>query len=167
MLENAKIDEVWFVVSPQNPLKQRSNLEHEFDRYDLVQSAISDNYHFRVTDVEFNMPKPSYTVDTLAYLTDKHPTTRFKLIIGEDNLESFTKWKNYKVILEDYGLLVYPRPQSKPCEIKDHPNVKVIEAPLLDISATFIRKQMKLHKSVKYLIPDSVHELIKLRKLYQ
>lgn len=167
MLENADIDQVWFVVSPQNPLKKRSNLEHEFDRYDMVQAAIYDNYNFKATDVEFNMPKPSYTVDTLAYLTDKHPHYKFRLIIGEDNLDSFPKWKNFKVILENYGLLVYPRPQSKPSELRDHPNVTIIEAPLLDISATFIRKQIKMNKSVKYLIPDSVNDMIRDKKLYQ
>ncbi len=167
MLENADIDEVWFVVSPQNPLKSRGNLEHEFDRYDLVQSAIHDNYHFKVTDVEFHMPKPSYTVDTLAYLTDKHPQNKFKLIIGEDNLVSFPKWKNFAVILENYGLLVYPRPSATPSELRKHPNVEVVDAPLLDISATFIRKQIKTNRSVKYLIPDSVYESINRKKLYK
>lgn len=166
MLENTEIEEVWFVVSPQNPLKKRSNLEHEFDRFDLVQAAIHDNYHFKATDVEFHMPKPSYTVDTLAYLTDKLPQHKFKLIIGEDNLASFPKWKNFNVILENHGLLVYPRPQSNPSGLKDHPNVKIVDAPLLDISATFIRKQIKMGKSVKYLIPDSVNEMIERKKLY-
>lgn len=166
MLENTDIDEVWFVVSPQNPLKKRSNLVHEFDRLDMVQSAINDHFNFKVTDVEFHMPRPSYTVDTLAWLSDKHPKHSFKLIIGEDNLESFPKWKNYSVILDSYGLLIYPRPGAKSSEIKNHPNVQVVEAPLLDISATFIRNQIGDNKSVKYLIPDNVNEIIRQRKLY-
>lgn len=166
MLENGGIEEVWFVVSPQNPLKLRSNLEHEFDRYDMVRAAIDDNYKFKATDVEFRMPKPSYTSDTLAYLSDKFPNNHFKLIIGEDNLAAFPKWKNHQAILNNYGLLVYPRPNSKPSEIKNHPGVEVVEAPLLDISATFIRNQIKKNKSVKYLIPDAVYEIIRQRKLF-
>ncbi len=166
MLENTNLQEIWFVVSPQNPLKKRSNLVHEFDRLDMVKAAINDHYHFKATDVEFHMPKPSYTVDTLAYLSDKFPQHTFRLIIGEDNLHSFPKWKNHEIILSQYGLLVYPRPGAKPTPLKNHPNVQVVEAPLLDISATFIRKQISESKSVKYLIPDSVYDIIRQRKLY-
>lgn len=139
---------------------------HEFDRLDMVSAAIDDHFHFKATDVEFHMPKPSYTVDTLAYLSDKFPQHTFRLIIGEDNLDTFPKWKNHDVILSQFGLLVYPRPGAKPSPIKNHPNVQVVEAPLLDISATFIRKQISESKSVKYLIPDSVYDIIKQRKLY-
>lgn len=166
LLENTALDEIWFVVSPQNPLKKRSNLVHEFDRFDMVQAAINDHYHFRATDVEFHMPRPSYTADTLAWLSDKHPQHHFRLIIGEDNLEAFPRWKNHEAILDNYGLLVYPRPGAKPSSIKNHPNVQVVEAPLLDISATFIRGQLAAGKSVKYLIPEGVYDIIKQRKLY-
>lgn len=167
VLECTPCDEIWFVVSPRNPLKSSKSLLHEFDRYDMVQRAIEDNYNFRVTDVEFNMPKPSYTADTLAYLSDKHKQKRFALIIGEDNLTSFKKWKNYEAILENYGLIVYPRPGEKSDEtIKKHPNVTLVEAPLLDISATFIRKMIKEGKSIRYLVPDGVAELINGKKFY-
>ncbi len=166
MLEEEIIDEVWFVVSPQNPFKKQNSLAHEFDRYDLVEAAIADHFHMKASDIEFQMPKPSYTSDTLAYLTDKYPDYKFKLIIGQDNLKSFPKWKNHDVILEQFGLLVYPRPNSKPSDLENHPNVRFVEAPQLDISATFIRKAIKNNRSVKYLVPDIVLDRIKAKKLY-
>lgn len=160
------LDEVWFVVSPQNPFKKNKNLLHEFDRIDLVREAIADEYHFRACDVEFDLPKPSYTVDTLAVLTDKYPQHHFSLILGEDNLSTFGKWKNYRVILEDFGLIVYPRPNSKETDLVSHPNVKMIEAPQMDISATLIRKMVREGKSIRYLVPDAVEALILSRKLF-
>ncbi len=165
MAQSDAIDQVWFVVSPQSPFKKIKDLAHEFDRYDMVEAAIYDNPLLRVTDIEFSMPKPSYTVDTLAYLADKYPNHTFTLIIGEDNLTHFNKWKNYKVILDEYGLLVYPRPHAKPATIS-HTNIKKIEAPIFDISATFIRNLLQKNKSIKYLVPDAVITLITTRKLY-
>jgi nicotinate-nucleotide adenylyltransferase len=166
ILEEAIIDEVWFIVSPQNPFKNQNSLAHEFDRFDLVEAAITDHFHMKASNIEFQMPKPSYTSDTLAYLTDKYPYHKFKLIIGQDNLKSFPKWKNHEVILSQYGLLVYPRPNSKHSDLENHPNVKFVEAPQLDISATFIRKSIKNNRSVKYLVPDAVLDRIKAKKLY-
>lgn len=166
MVETTDIDQAWFVVSPQNPFKKRNTLLHEFDRLDMVNSAIHDNFNLRTTDVEFNMPKPSYTIDTLIYLTEKHPDHSFRLIIGEDNLKSFPKWKNHKLILDQYGLYVYPRPNAKPSEIIEHPNVKLVDAPMMDISATFIRSCIKNEQSIKYLVPDSVEEMIRIKKFY-
>ena len=166
MLEEPDIDEVWFVVSPQSPFKKQNSLAHEFDRYDLVQSAIADNFKMKVTDIEFNMPKPSYTSDTLAYLTDQNPNHHFKLIIGEDNLKSFPKWKNSDIILRDYGLLVYPRPNAKKSDLREHENVRFVEVLMMDISVTFIRKSIKNDRSVKYLVPDEVLDRIKGKKLY-
>ena len=170
MAETTDLGEVWFVVTPQNPHKKNSSLLHEFDRFDLVESAIADNYKLKATDIEFHMPKPSYTVDTLAYLTDKHPDKEFKLIIGEDNLKTFHRWKNHSSVIENYGLYVYPRPYLKGEEIdpvyKDDPNVEIVQAPSIDISATMIREMIKEGRSVRYLVPDSVIDLIKIRKLY-
>lgn len=166
MAEHTDLQQVWFVVSPQNPHKSSKSLLHEHDRYAMVEQAINDNYHLKVTDIEFRMPRPSYTIDTLAYLSDKHPDHDFKLIIGEDNLKSFPKWKNHQIILEQYGLYVYPRPGAVLSEIRDHHNVKFIEAPLLDISATFIRKCLKENKSIKYLVPEPVEVFIKSKKLF-
>lgn len=164
--QSTDMDEVWFVVSPQNPFKKNKNLLHEFDRYNLVQAAIADDFHFRVTDVEFNMPRPSYTSDTLAVLSDKYDHD-FSLIIGGDNLESFKKWKNYQVILDEYGLVVYPRPNSALNELVSHPKVQIIEAPEMDISATLIRKMIRADQSVKYLVPEPVEAQIKAQNLFK
>ena len=166
MLDEASLDEVWFVVSPQNPFKKQASLAHEFDRIDLVEAAIAEHYQLKASDVEFSMPKPSYTSDTLAYLINKHPDHSFKLIIGEDNLSHFHKWKNYEFILEHFGLLVYPRPKAKKTELADHPQVKMVDAPMLDISATYIRDRIKNNKSVKYLVPEIVLDRIRAKKLY-
>lgn len=167
MAENADLNKVWFVVSPQNPFKPSKGLLHEFDRYDMVKAAIADHYKLEVSDVEFNLPKPSYTIHTLAYLTEKFPGRDFKVIIGEDNLENFAKWKNYEQILNQFGLYVYPRPHVTNSEWKRHSNVKMIEAPLLDISATYIRNCIKNNKSIRYLVPEPVEQMIRLKHFYK
>jgi len=167
MAETTDLTKVWFVVSPQNPFKASKGLLHEFDRYDLVRAAIFDNYKLEVSDIEFHLPKPSYTIHTLVHLKEKHPEKDFKVILGEDNLVNFTKWKNYQQILKDYGLYVYQRPNTQPSELKSHPNVKYIDAPMLDISATFIRACIKKNQSVRYLVPDVVEERIRAKGFYQ
>jgi len=167
VLEFAHLNEVWFVVSPQNPFKKNKNLLHEFDRLDMVRLAIEDNDGFRATDIEFHMPRPSYTIDTLVYLREKNPQKKFKLIIGGDNLAIFPKWKNNQMILEEFGLIVYPRPGSvAEDDLLDHPNVNTIESPLLHISATYIRKCIREEKSIRYLVPPRVEEYIKSKKLF-
>jgi len=166
LVETTDLAKVWFVISPQNPLKQSKGLLHEFDRYDMVRAAVYDNYKLEVSDVEFHMPKPSYTIHTLVYLSEKHPDKEFRVIIGEDNLESFTRWKNYEQILENYGLYVYPRPGVTSSELKRHRNVQVVEAPLLDISATFIRNSIRKGYSIRYLVPESVEAIIREKKFY-
>ena len=158
--ETTNVDEVWFIVSPQNPFKKNKSLLHEFDRLDMVNAAIGDDYQFRSSDIEFNMPRPSYTIDTLTLLQEKHPEKKFHLIIGEDNLQSFPKWKNHDQILEHFGLIVYPRPHSKSSELSKSKHVKMIEAPEVDISATLIRQLVKDEKSIKYLVPDAVAKMI-------
>ena len=164
--QTTDLDQVWFIVSPQNPFKANKNLLHEFDRIDMVRAAIHDQYHFQASDIEFNMPRPSYTIDTLVRLSEKYPQHKFYLIIGEDNLASFPKWKNAHVILENYGLVVYPRINSKPSELKDHEKVKWIDAPQINISATLIRKLVSKGGSPKYLVTDPVLEIIEARKLF-
>jgi len=164
--ETTDVDEVWFIVSPQNPFKKNKNLLHEFDRLDMVRAAISDDYAFKASDVEFNMTKPSYTIDTLTLLSEKYAEVDFKLIIGEDNLISFPRWKNHEAILQYFGLIVYPRPRSINSELRHHENVQFIEAPEIDISATLIRKLIRDGKSIKYLVPNSVEGLIKLKKYF-
>lgn len=166
MLEQTDLDEVWYVVSPQNPFKSSNSLLHEFDRLEMVERALYDEDHMKASDIEFHMPRPSYTVDTLTYLQEKHPNTEFALIIGEDNLHSFPKWKNSDKILEHFSLFVYPRPNAKPSNLKDHPKVHLVKAPLLDISATYIRKQVKEGHSIKYLVPNPVIEYIESKKFF-
>lgn len=160
------VDRVWFVVSPQNPFKKNKSLLHEFDRYDMVEKAIQDNHRLNISDVEFSMPKPNYTIDTLTYLSEKHPEHQLKLIIGADNLAQFPKWKNYKSILENYGLLVYPRPNARDLSLLDHPKVDLIKAPLLDISASYIREAIKQKKSIRYLVPETVEQFIEKKGFY-
>ncbi|HSZ24462.1 MAG TPA: nicotinate (nicotinamide) nucleotide adenylyltransferase [Cytophagaceae bacterium] len=166
MAENTDLQEVWLVVSPQNPLKKNSGLLHEFDRYEMVSLAIQDSYKLKVSDVEFQLPRPSYTIDTLTHLSATYPQHQFVLIIGEDNLCSFPKWKNNDKILEYYELYVYPRPKTESTELANHPKIKFIPAPLLDISATYIRSTIKEGKSIRYLVTDPVENLIKRKKFY-
>lgn len=166
MAETSDLKKVWFVVSPQNPLKPAKGLLHEFDRYDMVRAAVFDNYKLEVSDVEFHLPKPSYTIHTLVHLQEKHPDKEFRVIMGEDNLANFRRWKNYRQILDHYGLYVYPRPGTQPSELRTHPNVTVVEAPLLDISATFIRDRIRKGQSVRYLVPDAVEEMIRAKGFY-
>ena len=169
ILEDAGLDQVWFVVSPQNPFKRAKSLAHEFDRLDMVRAAIEGNYRFAASDVEFNMPKPSYTVDTLVYLKSKHPDVAFKVLMGQDNLTHIHKWKNYKVILDDFGLVVYPRggkEDAKASAPVQHHNIKHVQSPLLHISATMIRQRVRDQKSIQYIVPSAVADIILSRKLY-
>jgi nicotinate-nucleotide adenylyltransferase len=167
MVESTDLEKVWFVVSPQNPLKSSKGLLHEQDRYDMVKAAIGDNYKLDVSDVEFHLPRPSYTINTLTHLQEKFPTRQFSLILGEDNLSNLPQWKNYQQILEHYGLYVYPRPGVTNEEIRRHRNVKMVDAPLLDISATYIRSCVKANKSIRYLVPEAVEGIIRMRGYYR
>lgn len=166
MAETTDLDKVWMVVSPQNPLKPSKGLLHEFDRYDMVRAAVYDHYKIEASDIEFHLPKPSYTIHTLVHLSERHPDKHFRVIVGEDNLVNFPKWKNYERILEDYGLYVYPRPDAQPSPLKEHPNVRLVEAPLLDISATFIRNCVKKRQSIRYMVPDIVDEMIRAKGFF-
>jgi nicotinate-nucleotide adenylyltransferase len=165
LFQRGGLDQVWFVVSPQNPFKKQESLAHEHDRLRMVELAIDDNFQFRASDVEFRMPRPSYTIDTLTYLSDKYPQHQFSLFLGSDNLNHFHKWKNHQAILDNYPILVYPRPG----EVKtlEHPGVSYLDAPLLDISATFIRQSIQEGLSVRYLLPELVEGYILDKKLYQ
>lgn len=166
MATTTDLEQVWFVVSPQNPFKKSKNLLHEFDRLDMVERAIADNSKLKATDIEFAMTKPSYTIDTLARLQEKYPQHTFRLIVGADNLEQFANWKNHDKILEFFGLYVYPRPGAIASVHEDHPNVRLIPAPLLDISATFIRESIRQNRSIRYMVPEVVEEMITRKKFY-
>lgn len=166
MLESAGLDKVWFVVSPQNPFKKEKDLLHAFDRFDLVERAIADNGKLKASDVEFHFPKPNYTIHTLSRLKSLHPGTSFCLLLGEDNLVSFPKWNHFEDILADFELIVYPRPNSPKTPLHEHPKVTLVDAPLIDISASYIRKCIKSGKSIRYIVPEPVEALIQLKKFY-
>lgn len=163
---DAGLDQVWFVVSPLSPFKQSEGMAHHFDRLDMVRLAIDGNPKLGATDIEFNMPQPSYTVHTLRKLTEKYPQHEFSLVMGEDNLTHLHKWLEADHIVGHYKVYVYPRPASKPGPLDNHPNVVRVYAPLMDISATYIRKRLQAAQSVGYLVPADVQNFIKLKKLY-
>lgn len=159
-------DQLWFVISPQNPLKPGNSLLNKYHRKYLIDIAIEGEKKLRTSTIEFSLPTPSYTIDTLTYLKEKHPGDIFSIIIGSDSLQNITKWKNHELLLKNYQLLVYQRPGF---EIKTDPakNVVPLKAPLLDISSTSIRKLIKEGKSIKFLVPDVVKEEIERNHYYK
>ncbi len=161
------LDEVWLVVSPHNPLKQKSGLADMYDRLEMAHLATEDASHLKVSDIEFKLPQPSYTIDTLSYLEEKHPEKEFSLIMGADNLHSFKKWKNYEVILNNYKLFVYPRPNVDTSEWKNHPAVIFTDTPQMEISSTFIRNAIKQEKSIQFFVPDAVIDFMDKKSLYK
>ncbi len=165
VIQYTDIDKIWFVVSPHNPLKDSHSLLNEYDRLHLVNLAIDDNPKFRGSNVEFNLPKPSYTIDTLAYLTEKFPLEKFSVIMGADSFQNIHRWKNFEQLVAQYSFIVYNRPGF---EIEDTYGAKItkLEAPLLQISSTYIRRQIKDKKSIKYLLPPTVEEYILANKYY-
>jgi len=161
MIDLAGMDEVWLVVTPLNPFKKSSDLLAEDERLKMVKIAIKDNPKLKASDIEFSLPKPNYTVDTLMYLQAQHPDTQFFLVMGEDNLVKFDQWKDYDKIFENFEVLVYPRPYTPNTQLKIHPRVHIFNCPLLDISSTYIRENIKYGKSIKYLVPEAVEEYIR------
>lgn len=167
MATQTDLQQVWLVVSPQNPLKQKSTLAKDYDRLHLVQLAIGDNPRLRASNIEFSLPKPSYTVDTLAYLKEKFPEKEFVLIMGGDSLATIHKWKNYEILLRDYDIYLYKRPNYDLGEFASQPRVKQFDAPLLDISATYIRDCLREGKSVQYLVSNAVFEYLEGSRMYK
>lgn len=161
------MDEVWFVVSPHNPLKDKRQLLPEQQRYLLVQLAIDDEPGYRASNIEFSLPQPSYTIHTLAHLREKFPEHRFSLVLGQDNLISFHRWKNHLEILKDHQLYVYPRHGAGPSQFDEHPQVHRTEAPLVEISASFIRKSLAAKKNVRFFLPPKVWEEIDTMNFYR
>lgn len=167
MATQADLDRVWLVVSPQNPLKPKKTLARDHDRLHLVRLGIIENPKLRASDVEFQLPIPSYTIDTLSYLKEKYPEHEFVLIMGGDNLGSLHLWKNYEQLLANHDIYVYKRPNYELGALADHPRVKAFEAPPLDISATYIRACIKAGRSVRYLVPEAVWEYLESGSLYR
>ncbi len=167
LVSNSDLDRVAFVVSPQNPFKKKASLAHEQDRLEMVELAIKGMEHqLMASDIEFRMPQPSYTIDTLTYIKEKNPHTDYVLIMGQDNLTHFSKWKNHQEILQQYQIYVYPRPHVAKTDFDDHPNITFFKVPLFDISATFIRQQLKEQKSITFLVPKKVEDFIESKGLY-
>ena len=169
LVEYTNMEQVWFVVSPQNPLKPKAGMLNEYDRLYMVDLAIEGNHRFRSNNIEFALPKPSYTVDTLAYLAEKFPGHRFSLIMGADNLESLPKWKNHETILAHHHVYVYQRPgHAAPKAPENFENsVTIVAFPQLDVSATYIRQCIKQGISIQYLVPDGVRQYIEKMNLYK
>lgn len=165
--ETTDIQKVWLVVSPHNPLKQKESLLNEHDRLHLINLATENNSNLKGSNIEFKLPKPSYTIDTLIYLKEKYPQHEFVLLMGTDNLMSLHKWKNYELILRDYEILAYNRNGFESNPFPNYSSVRVLDFPFLDISATFIRTSIKNKISMQYFLPDAVWNYIDINNLYR
>ncbi len=167
MLEFTELKQIWFVVSPQNPFKQNQVLLPDYQRLELINLAIGDSINYKASNIEFNLPKPSYTIDTLTYLYDKYQDKKFALIMGSDNLLNFYKWKNFNEILRHYYIYVYPRPGNKNIELMKHQKIKLVDAPLMEISSSFIRKSIKNNKNVQFFMPQKTYNYINEMHFYK
>ncbi len=160
-----EVEQVWFVVSPHNPLKKTSSLLNEYDRLHLVQLAIEDDSRLKASDIEFKLPRPSYTIDTLTYLHEKYSQHQFSIIIGSDSFQNIHKWKNYELLLRNYTIYIYRRPGF---EVRNaEPNIQILKAPLLEIASTEIRNAIKEEKSIRFLVPEIVRKEIEKNNYYK
>ncbi len=166
LLNETNLEKIWFIVSPQNPFKKNNSLLNEYDRLHLVRLAIQDDIRMKASDVEFNLPKPSYTSNTLINLSEKYPDDSFTIVMGSDSFQNINKWKNFESIIKNYPICVYKRPGF---EIKETygADITLMNSPLLEISATLIRDYIKNKKSIRYLVPENVREEIESRQLYK
>jgi nicotinate-nucleotide adenylyltransferase len=167
MVEYTSLEQVWFVVSPHNPLKVKDTLLAEHHRLEMVHLAIGEDNRFRASDIEFRMPKPSFTIDTLSYLDEKFPNHNFSLILGADNLESFPKWKNADLIIRKYHRYIYPRYGNSGENPKSLENITIMDAPRIEISSSFLRQAFKEGKNVRHFLPGKVFEYIDSMNFYK
>ena len=169
LAEHSDLDQIWFVVTPQSPFKKKSSLLDNYQRLEMVFQATKDYDKLRPSDIEFGLKQPNYTIDTLVYLEEKYPNHTFSLIMGEDNLKGFHKWKNYELILENYSIYVYPRISEgkTDTQFKDHPKIHHVAAPIMEISSTFIRNSIKDGKNIRPLLPYAVWEYIDEMNFYK
>lgn len=166
MVGYTDMDQLWFVISPHNPFKERKTLLADHHRLELVERALGDDDRFRATDIEFRMPTPSYTIDTLAWLSEKYPSNRFVIIMGSDGLPGFPKWKNASEIRKNYTRYVYPRPGS-PVDTAGQENLEVVDAPLIEISSSFIRKAIGEGKDIRHFLPAEVWKYLDEMNFYR
>ncbi|MEC5394838.1 nicotinate (nicotinamide) nucleotide adenylyltransferase [Bergeyella sp. RCAD1439] len=163
ILEYSDMDELWFVVSPQNPFKDKKTLLNDHNRLDMVELALKPYPKMRASNIEFSLPKPSYTIDTLTYLREKHPDHAFALIMGEDNLKNLHKWKNAETLIAQHQIIVYPRLTSAETtenSFRNHPNVTLVKAPIIELSATEIRAMIKEGKNTRPMLPSEVFDYL-------
>jgi nicotinate-nucleotide adenylyltransferase len=166
--EFSDLDEVWFIVSPHNPFKAQPTLLQDKERLKIVKLAVEKSKGIKVSDVEFSLTRPSYTINTLTYLQTKYPKVDFVLLMGEDNLSTFSKWKDYKKILNDVEVYTYPRPDIPKTKLHRHKKVKLFsDAPVMHLSSTFIRESIAAGKNVRYMLPEKVWTYITKKKFYR
>ena len=169
MAEYSDLDQIWFVVTPHSPFKKKSSLLDNYQRLEMVYLATKDYTKLKPSDIEFNLPQPNYTINTLTYLKEKYPDYEFALIMGEDNLKNFHKWKNYELILEGHDIYVYPRISEGKTETQfdQHPKIHHVNAPIMELSSTFIRKSIKNGKNIRPMLPEHVWEYVDEMNFYR
>ena len=169
LVEHSDLDQVWFVVTPRSPFKQKSSLLSDIHRYQMVDRAVEHYPKLRACDIEFGLPQPNYTINTMTYLMEKYPEDSFALIMGEDNLKSFHKWKNYEIIIERHEIYVYPRISNGTVETQfdNHPSIHKVDAPIMEISSTAIRKGISAGKNVRPLLPEGVWKEVDEMRFYK
>jgi len=167
MVEFSELEQLWFVVSPQNPLKERKSLLKDYHRLEMVRQAVEDDDRFRASDIEFKLPTPSYTIDTLTYLEELNPGREFQLVMGADGLRTFHKWKHAELIVEKYHRLIYPRPGTDIEMASRLPNATLVDAPMMEISSSFIRQAIKDGKDVRHLVPAKAYRYMREMHFYE
>ena len=167
MVEFSELEQLWFVVSPQNPLKEKMSLLQDYHRLEMVRLAVEDDDRFRASDIEFKLPTPSYTIDTLTYLEELNPGREFQLVMGGDGLRTFHKWKHAKLIVEKYHRLIYPRPGTDIDSASRLPNATLVDAPMMEISSSFIRQAIKEGKDVRHLVPARAYTYMREMHFYE
>jgi nicotinate-nucleotide adenylyltransferase len=167
MAEFTDLDQVWMVVSPHNPLKPKHSLLQDYHRFTLVKTGIGNNRKLKASDVEFKLSKPSYTINTVVHLKEKFPDDNFVLIMGRDNLSTLPKWKNHEQLLDQCEIYVYPRVGAEKSALENHPKVKLIDAPIIELSSSFIRESIKSKRDVRYMMPESVWNYIDEMQFYR
>ena len=169
LAEYSDLDKIWFVVTPHSPFKKKSSLLDDRQRYEMVYRATKDYLKLEPSDIEFNLPQPNYTINTLTYLKEKYPDSEFALIMGEDNLKSFHKWKNFQLILDNHDIYVYPRISEGKIDTQfnTHSKIKKVDAPIMELSSTFIRKSIKEGKNVRPILPEHVWEYLDEMNFYK
>lgn len=168
ILEFTDLQELWFVISPQNPLKTKASLLNDYQRYHMVCLAIEPYPQMKASTIEFSLPQPSYTINTLVHLQEQHPNHNFSLIIGGDNLKTFHTWKNYEEILNNYKIYVYNRPNDEiPKNFKQHPSISYVVAPLIEISSSFIRQSIKNNKNIRAFMPEQAWKYLDEMNFYK